>query len=164
MNLQTSNLIRHWKSQNLKIAPPAPDAALEEFETRNRVVLLSDFRDYFHAADGMIQIGGHDCDQNGFAFWPLARIKNATEECTKLGVAPPNVERPAEYFVFADYLQWSWAYAIRLVNQPLESNEIIHVGTDIPTVVATSFTEFLTLYLRDDKKLYPDTTKSLTNS
>ena len=76
----------------------------------------------------------------------------------------PNVERPAEYFVFADYLQWSWAYAIRLVNQPLESNEIIHVGTNIPTVVATSFTEFLTLYLRDDKKLYPDTTKSLTNS
>jgi hypothetical protein len=152
----TSKLISHWQSQNLKIAPGNPEARLQEFERHNSVILPPDLRDYFLSVDGMVQVGGHDCDPTGFAFWPLARVKGVAEECAEHSLAIPEVADPDRYFVFADYLQWSWAYAIYLSDRPSRPNPVIHVGTIRPKTVAASFAEFVDLYLRDARELYVD--------
>ncbi len=152
----TSKLISYWQSQNLRIAPGNPEGSVRVFESRYSVILPPDFREYFLSVDGMAQVGGHDCDPTGFAFWPLARLKSVPEECTEHALALPEVPDPDKYFVFADYLQWSWAYAIRLGDRPSEPNPVIHVGTVRPKTVAGSFTEFTDLYLRDARELYVD--------
>src|SRR5580704_6322903 len=139
----TSNLISRWRSQNLRIAPGNPEVSVREFESHNSVILPPDFREYFLSVDGMAQVGGHDCDPTGFAFWPLARVKSVPEECAEHSLDLPEVSDPARYFVFADYLQWSWAYAIHLNDGPSGPNPVIHVGTIRPKVVAGSFTEFV---------------------
>ncbi len=156
MTNSTSKLIRHWRSQNLKIAPGNPEARVREFESHNRVILPPDFREYFLTVDGMAQVGGHDCDPTGFAFWPLARVKSVPEECAEHSLALPEVSDAARYFVFADYLQWSWAYAIHLTDRASGPNPVIHIGTVRAKTVTGSFTEFVDLYLRDARELYVD--------
>lgn len=150
----TSKLISHWRSQNLTIAPGNTEARVREFESHNDVSLPPDFREYFLKVNGMAQDGGHDCDPTGFAFWPLARVKTMAEESAQRSLPPSQIPDAARYFVFADYLQWSWAYAIRLGQRPSEPNSVIHVGTICPKTVASSFTEFVDLYLRDARELY----------
>jgi hypothetical protein len=106
----------------------------------------------------MTQVGGHDCDPKGFAFWPLSRVRDVIKECAEHSLALPEVLDPDKYFVFADYLQWSWAYAIHLNDSTLQTNQIIHVGTLGPKMVARSFAEFVGDYLGDAKELYPNST------
>jgi hypothetical protein len=156
MKTSSSKLIGHWRLLNLRIVPGNPETKVREFESRNRVVLPPDFREYLLSVDGMAQVGGNDCDPTGFAFWPLACVKSVPEECTKHSLRLPEVPDPDRYFIFADYLQWSWAYAIHLSNLPSGPNPVIHVGTIRPRVVAGSFTEFVDLYLRDARELYVD--------
>jgi len=155
MTTSASTLITHWRSQNLRIAPGNTEERVRDFESRNGVILPPDFRDYFLTVDGMAQIGGHDCDPIGFAFWPLRRIRSVTEECTAQKIEPPANSELEKYFVFADYLQWSWAYAIDLGTPAAGTNRVIHVGTLRPNFVADSFTHFVTLYLHDAPELYP---------
>jgi len=151
-----SQLISHWKSLNLKIAPGNPEQKVREFESQNGVILPPDFREYFLCVDGMAQVGGHDCDPKGFAFWPLARVRNVVEECAEHSLAQPELPDPEKYFVFADYLQWSWAYAIHLSGSTSQPNQVIHVGTVRAKLVAGSFTQFVDHYLRDAEGLYVD--------
>lgn len=160
MSTPHSKLISHWKSQKLKIAPGNSEDKVREFESRNGVFLPTDLREYFLSVDGMAQIGGHDCDQKGFSFWPLARVRSVPKECAEQELADPEIENPDQYFVFADYLQWSWAYAIYLSERLSEANQIIHVGTLRPKVIAGSFTQFVDLYLRDAEELYPESSST----
>jgi hypothetical protein len=156
MATPSSKLISYWKSQSLRIVPGVPEERIREFESKNRIILPADFREYFLSVDGMVQQGGHDCDPNGFAFWPLARVRSVVEECAEHSLAPPELPGWQECFVFADYLQWSWAYGIHLSADPSAVNRVIHVGTFHPKVVAGSFTEFVDLYIRDARELYVD--------
>lgn len=152
----TSKLIKYWRSLDLRIGPRNSEEIVRGFESRNDIELLPDFRDYLLNVDGMAQIGGHDCDLAGFAFWPLAQIQSMLKECTNHPPAESVPADPENYFVFADYLQWSWAYAIHLGTHSSEAGQIIHVGTLQPKVIAGSFTEFVDLYLQDARALYPD--------
>lgn len=156
MSTASGRLISYWKSQSLIIAPASSETGTQDFEFQNAVMLPSDVREYFLSVNGMAQIGGHDCDRNGFAFWPLARVKNVVNECAEHSMVVPEVTNPDKYFVFADYFQWSWAYAIYLGERSSEQNPVIHVGTRRHKVVASSFSEFVDLYLLDAKELYVD--------
>jgi hypothetical protein len=69
-------------------------------------------------------------------------------------LARPELSDAGRYIAFADYLQWSWAYAIRLGNGPSEPNPVIHVCTIRPKTVAGSFSDFVDLYLRDARELH----------
>lgn len=148
-------LINYWRLLNFRIAPGAAEERVREFERVNKVILPADFRSYFLAVNGMLQVGGNDCDPNGFAFWPLTEVKSVREEYKKHSTHLPRVEDPDQHFVFVDYLQWCWAYAIRLTNDPSGPNSVVHVGTLQPKQVAASFTDFVDLYLRDANELYP---------
>jgi hypothetical protein len=154
MATPASKLINHWRSHNLAIAAGNSEQNVRHFEFRNGVILPPDLREYFLSVDGMVQAGGQDCDPAGFSFWSLARVRNVVKECAEQSVDIPDVQDQDKYFVFADYLQWSWAYAIHLGDRLSVPNPIIHVGAPAMQVVAGSFAEFVELYLQDSEKLY----------
>jgi hypothetical protein len=105
----------------------------------------------------MTRGAGRDTDRAGFCFWPLPRIVSALDEFgnnkdLRTHLLDPRLK---DYFIFADYLHWSWAYAIRLTGDIDARGAIFKV--DEPThlsKVADSFTEFVALYLSDSSRLY----------
>jgi hypothetical protein len=145
-------LIDHWQAEGLSLAPGASKRALREFETKHKVVLPADFREYLSYANGMAQVSGHDCDAKGFSFWPLSRITTVSEECKRSKVEIPAVDDIDHYFAFSDYMQWSWAYAICLL--PAREGMILQFGVRSPRIIAGSFTEFVDDYIIDSEKLY----------
>jgi hypothetical protein len=144
-------LMAHWTAQGLPLASGASEAEIRSFESRCGFELPGDLRIYFRRVNGLVQRGGFDVDEDGFAFWPLEDVQPLLTVCTKYQQPVPPVPDPQAYFVFADYLQWSWAYAIRLGTS---GNPVIFVGAEGP-VVANSFTEFVALYVQDADPLYP---------
>ena len=156
MEEPSDKLVRHWRSLNLLIAPGNPEERVQEFESRKGVVLPHDFREYLLCVNGMVQSGGQDCDPSGFAFWPLARVKSVSDEYARHSTPMRKVQDADEHFVFVDYLQWCWAYAIRLGPRVSDGGQVIPVGTLHHKVIAGSFTEFVDLYLRDARELYVD--------
>ena len=147
-------LVQHWSAQGLAVAAGASEEALQRLEARYGIALSSvpDFKEYLLNVDGMSQIGGQDCDDNNFAFWPLVRIKNVPEECAENGLAVPTLNQIEKYFVFADYMQWSWAYAICVA--PHDAGKILQFGTRSPRIIAASFCDFVDAYVRDSDQLY----------
>ena len=146
-------LLWHWASQGLVIAKGNEERALIDFEINNSLRLPLDMRRYLAVANGMSSIPGSDVDSNGFRFWPLEQMRPVPTVCAEAGVPVPAVQDPLRYFVFADYLDWSWAYAIDLGGGG-SGQPVIHVGTLEPKTVAHSFTEFVDLYVQDSRELY----------
>jgi hypothetical protein len=146
----------YWKSLGLNVQRGVPESAVRLFETQNSLILPPDVRDYFLNVNGMEQVCGHDCDANGFSFWPLQLVKSAPAVCAAESIGAPTLPNAEQYYVFADYMQWSWAYAIRLGSEPWGINDVVHVGTVAPKAVAGSFTEFVELYLTNSQVLYPN--------
>lgn len=149
-------LSQYWASQKLPVRRGASPETVKQFEANHKVVLPAELRDYFLKHDGMDPYSPNDKDAEGFAFWQLARVRPAAEE---LAEGAPPMKAPPEldqYFAFADYLDWSWAYAIRLTADPRDSNRVVMIGTadGVPLEVASSFGEFVDLYLRDSPRLY----------
>jgi hypothetical protein len=145
-------LVRHWKALGLTIPAGVSDEALREFELQSGLAMPLEFREYFLNVNGMAQIGGQDCDENGFAFWPFDRIRPIHEECESNKVPLPAIEEIQSYFAFSDYMQWSWAYAISFA--PGQMGNVLQFGTRCPRIVARSFGEFVDAYLKDSEQLY----------
>jgi hypothetical protein len=147
-----AKLVQYWKAQGLRIAPPADAASIGEFEAKHRVHLPPDIRDYFAHVNGMHPSDSQDL--NGYAFWPIGQLRDVTTACTAVSVQAPAI--PEHFYVFADYLQWSWAYAISLQPDPLDGGTVVVVGALRSSVVAHTFSSFIDLYLSDSVELYPD--------
>jgi cell wall assembly regulator SMI1 len=147
-------LSRHWASQKLPVRPGASTETVRQFEASHNVVLPVEFREYFLRHDGMDPRSPNDKDAQGFAFWQLARVRPAAQELAQ--TSPPMTAAPEldQYFAFADYLDWSWAYAIRLTTDPRSSSRVVLIGGEQAIDVASSFGEFVDLYLRDSPRLY----------
>lgn len=153
-------LSRYWASQELPVRPGATREAVGLFETTYDVSFPAEMRDYFLKHDGMSPDWRYAKDKEGFSLWELARVRPATEELADNGV--PLAEQGREldqYFAFADYLDWSWAYAIRLTADPRDINRVVMIGTadGLPIEIASSFGEFVDLLLQDSPRLYPVT-------
>ena len=56
--------------------------------------------------------------------------------------------------VFADYLGWSWAYAVS-ADPEENSGAVFAIGGPRLVIVASTLTEFLEGYLRDSSSLFP---------
>src|SRR5262249_52047128 len=124
---------------------------------RYRVGLPTDFRAYLLHVDGMSTFWPDSRDKEGYSFWSLARVKSVPEEAIKhsSGHEWSRFPRSESLFVFADYLDWSWTYAIRLLAAPSESGRIFIIGKqETPIQVAESFSDFVELYLVDSPTLY----------
>lgn len=147
MGVVARRLIYHWRRQGISLPVGCHPDSIREFERRNRVVLSDEMRAYFLESNGM---GGSE-DDNGFSFWPISRVIPVEEEVERHTPVLRHFPGDSDFFVFADYLNWSWAYAIRLRPSP---GRVVIVGKESPEVVAESFEQFVDLYIADAASLY----------
>jgi hypothetical protein len=146
-------LISRWNEEALFLRGPCKVATVQAFEDKERVVLPADFRSYWLTIDGMPETLGQSQDDNGFCFWPIHRVVRADVELRRQSPSAQVGPESSSYYIFADYLDWSWAYAIKL--RPPEVGRVVTVGTLFEHVVAPSFGQFLQAYLCDGSALYP---------
>lgn len=135
------------RTAHARLRPPVLRHQIIAFEQAYKVAVPADFATYLACFDGFDQDEGYQ-DEAGFNFWPLSGICPLAEyEAGKYRF--PGDEK---YFLFCDYLDFSWAYAVSF-----EHAGIVMVGTanGEPMPVADSYAEFLSMYLRDDAGLYP---------
>jgi hypothetical protein len=128
-----------------------PDS-IDEFEARNGVLLPVGMRHYLLKVDGMKTTAEDSQDPRGFCFWSLSRIVPADEAIESHTPFLSHFPGDIGFFVFSDYLNWSWAYAVRLTSG--SPNRVVIIGKHSPEIVAESFEEFVDLYLSDGHKLY----------
>src|SRR5450432_2762420 len=149
-----NSIIELWRTEGLKISQPNLPSQVLQFEAHHCVGLPADFNAYLLTVNGMEQNWQHDTDSRGFCFWPLQRICSVFDDLKKNGRIDLS-ERLRSYFIFADYLQWSWAYAIKLSGEEGSRNSIVKVdGPERLLKISDSFSEFIELYLADAKRLY----------
>ena len=144
-------LASHW-GQDPTTERGASLAAVSQFESSYQVRLPRDMRDYLLQLDGTGTHWPGDQDAKGFSFWQLAQIRPVNEELGAHGM--PAAEDLKDYFVFADFGTWLWAYAIRLDDGRSTSNRVVLIGNDKPIHIADSFEEFVELYVHDSARTY----------
>jgi hypothetical protein len=150
MTLIAQEIADKWVAQGLSKRPGASAEQIAEFEQRYSVLLPSDFRAYLQLVDGMNEA----MDDESFRFWPLAEIQPVDQV-----LEPIHTDRywyPG-CFIFADYLTWCWAYAIRLAGASSEVGNIFHCvrRRHSPAPIAGSFSEFAERYIRNPDSLLP---------
>ncbi|MDQ1817403.1 SMI1/KNR4 family protein [Massilia sp. CCM 9210] len=139
-----------WRGQQeISLQAPAEPSLIDAFEKSNRVVLPPDFLKYFQRANGFDQAAGYH-DEQGFNFWPLEKL----ERIKDYDGGHYGFDGDVNYFIFCDYLDFCWAYAINLSS---ERNDVVLVGTEdsTPKFVSESFSGFIEAYLTDDISIYP---------
>jgi hypothetical protein len=140
-----------WAGQSAVLRPGVAAAALDDFERRYAVRLPLEMRSYLRLVDGQ-----DDMDPAMYVqFWPLHAIKTVREELTSEIPAGADV---ASWFVFADFLLSSHSYVIRLGGDPHAAAPVgLCSGMPPPgrsfPVIASSFEEFVDLYLTNSPRL-----------
>lgn len=148
-------LIAYWRSQNMALQSGASEDQIEAFELRYQVRLPFDLRDYYLQINGMDIHWPHAQDRNGFSFWPLEKVKTVPEEARSHTNGWSHFLGAEHHFIFADYLDWSWAYAIHLSPEVSHDNPVSLIGKpEAPIKIANSFSDFIGLYLVDSPQLY----------
>lgn len=137
-----TSLKHHWLAQGIEINPGVSKEKLTAFESRYRVSLPADLRDYFLTVDGMAD---GFTDNALIRFWSLSEVKPIPEEAPSFS-DPSYVEDAESLFVFADYSIWCHAYAIRL-SLTGDSNPIFVIGDETPLRMFGSFSELVSTYL-----------------
>lgn len=140
-----TRLTHRWKGAQLKIRPGASIDQLIQFQDRCGAQLDPVMFAYFRAANGMER---EEMDpESHIRFWPLEEVKPLREE-----VDAPWVAQYPNCYLFADYLLWSHGYAIDL--GPSSYGRIMLVGGESARLVASSFVEFVSLYLSQSERLF----------
>ena len=138
-----AKLKNHWVSRGVEVNPGVSAEELEAFESKYQVVLPADLRDYFLTVDGMVE---GVMDQGCFNFWSLKAVKPIPEDSPNY--SDRYIKDARSFFVFADFLIWSHAYAVRLSSTDAP-NTIFMIGGETPIRMFDSFSEFVSVYLSD---------------
>ena len=151
-----NRLLAYWKNQSdVSFQNPVGQEEIKAFEKLNNVAMPDDFKNYLNRANGFNQ---SDCyqDIHGFNFWPIENICRVSE----YDEGKFSFKEADSYFIFCDYLDFCWGYAINL-NADNKENKVIMIATkdNIPIVVSKNFSEFVDAYLRDDERLYNTVTR-----
>lgn len=144
-----ARLLAHWGGLGVMTGPGCPADALTDFEARAGVRLPADLRSFLAVANGA------SMDPNGFAFWPLQAFEPLEVSAQRHEASWPRPADPGSYYVFCDYLDWSWGYAIELSGREGLHGRVVPVGMNEVFTIASSFSEFVDLYLSDSPLLYP---------
>ena len=100
----------------------------------------NDFQKLYSIANGMTSHYPNDNDQEGFLFYPVECMQKAS------------ISDHSEALIFADFMQKSWWYGIRLHGQDYEIG-IMPEKTKF-VIVADSLVSFLEMYLTNSPLLY----------
>jgi len=146
----------HWSKSGVKIRPGVSPEQIEEFESRYKVCLPLDLREYFTAVDGMDE---EVIDDDGFAFHSLQAVKSVPEELAHFSGIPDYTDimrtlpDPHTWFVVIDFLISSAVFAIRL-SSDAGSTPVRWIGGGTHHhVVAPTFSDVLETYLADPLRL-----------
>jgi len=143
----------YWKTNGVAPSGGTSGQEIAAFESEHHVTVPNDLRNFLMEFDGTRDMAGNDY----FRFLPLQEF-TSSDKTTAMAFGEafttsyPHV--PNGFFVFADYLQWCYGYAIQLAKDAPQNMVVLIGGLTCP-VVANSFSEFIELYLRDDPKLHP---------
>jgi len=136
-----------WEEDGLQVPGGATREKITAFEQRYAITMPDDLREYFLTTDGNGEVWGSDY----FQFWPLEEVKLVSEELND--VHKDRHDYPG-CFVFADYFDWSWAYAVQLAVDRRASGPVYIIDGHARRIVAGSFVEFMTGYADDSNGLY----------
>jgi hypothetical protein len=143
-------LLRYWDGQGLRLAEvPASVQDILRFERESDLRLPADFRQYLLEVNGMnFREWPQFQDNDGFYFWPLEVIEDHRANLTPVQVhylGGPGVA--ATRVVFADYFQWSWAFAVESGPAPARGAVWMVGAGDAPVRISDSFLGFVDVYI-----------------
>jgi len=147
-------LIELWRSQNLPIQTACREDDIRSFETRYKIALPPDMREYLLNVNGMTPYFPGDQDKEGFSFWPLERIRTLEEDNEAHDRRYLRLMEEDSFYLFCDYLAWCWAYAVKIIPGSGAAEGIYLVGGRNPVKIADSFSDFVRLYLEQSNRLY----------
>lgn len=144
-----ARLFEKWKAGGAAPRPPVAADTIAAFETRYRVRLPADFREYLAVCDGMTD---GEMDGDLFSFWGLARIRPIPEELSEDMYREYRMFTRAQcFFCFADWSLDGDIFAIELHADPATPNRLTALG---PRYLPwSSFSEFVAAYLDDPQVL-----------
>jgi len=148
-------LIESWRSQNLPIQKACEEDDIRSFETRHKIALPPDIREYFLNVNGMTPYFPGYQDEEGFSFWPLERMRAVAEDNEALGRPYLRLTEEDSLFLFCDYMDWNWAYAVKILPGSCAAEGIYLICCHNPIKIADSFSDFVRLYLGQSDQLYP---------
>ncbi|WBA44187.1 SMI1/KNR4 family protein [Hymenobacter canadensis] len=147
---------QQWQQGGTIALQTASEAELTRFAQRYHVQLPAELVRYFTLVNGT----AHAYDERFFRFYSLAEVQSVAERFDDYHGLPKYSDlmrtwpEHKQFYVVADYMIHLLAYAIRLDAQAFSANPVFVLCGDKYQQVATSFTEFLTLYKRDAAELY----------
>ena len=142
-----------WEAANTFALTPASTRSLALFEQRQGVLLPAALRAYLLTLNGT-------GEEAFIRFTSLAEFTPLPALLADLHRASPyhqlltTLPAPEQVFVFAEYIFFLYAYAIRLSPTPTAQNEVYLLCGGEYQLLSPSFSAFLALYLRDDPALY----------
>ena len=136
-----------WRRSEIVIPRGVTETEIAAFETKHGVVLSSDVRQYFIAANGT----GDDMDEGLYRFWPLAEVRPVHDVLVSERFTYPDRFAYPDCFAFADHCINCWDYAFRLTNDSTQPAPVFRVtGGDPPgEQMASSFRELMNRYVDD---------------
>jgi SMI1 / KNR4 family (SUKH-1) len=146
-------ILEYWRTNGVASYGGTSVQEIAAFESKHDATIPKDLRDFLIEFDGNLDMAGKDY----FRFLHLHDFASSDKACEMqfgeaFDTSYPHV--PNGFFVFADFLQWCYGYAIQL-GTGAEQNVVVLIGGLTCLVVANSFSEFIEMYLRDDPKLHP---------
>lgn len=147
--MMLDDLKKKWDKENCRSIPASEDE-VRGFEQAKSIQLPTDFRNYLLELNGTVENG----DAQIFEFYPLDKLKAWDESDWVIPKNTPSWFKPEEFFIFADYLISCWAYAVRLSANKNDGGLIVVLGGTNFIVAANTFTDFIELYLADNKQIY----------
>ncbi len=146
--------LQKWRSQGVHFRPGASAESIQLFERTYGVVMPTDLRTYFLAADGMGGTEMWEEDSDMLAFWPLPTPNDfASPDASITHVAPLPIvwssapETLHHLFVIGDWSIMCFAFCACISATPTDATEIYFYDGDPPRRLASSLQEFLQRYV-----------------
>jgi hypothetical protein len=134
-------LVERWRGDGIELQPGVSDDEVRAFERRSHVELPPDVLAYLKVIDGMPE---NSLDAGLFRFWRLREYDAAS------AVLPCDGAVFDGYFVFADHSIAAEHFGVAVGRT--SPGAVVLIG-DRPWRVASSFQQFIELYLRDSDAL-----------
>jgi hypothetical protein len=122
----------------VRYLPGVSETELQRFEDLNDLRLPPEFRAYYLVTNGVRVPGSPETDDKGYDFWPLHELRRVQADPLKV--------------YFADFQAGSWSFAFGL--DPAKRGAV-YIVAGPPIRIASTFEQFVDLYIADDDSLYP---------
>jgi hypothetical protein len=141
-----NRVIQSWRDEDIPIRAGVTAQEIATFESRYKVTLPCDVREYFTSVDGT---GDHMTAESLHRFWPLSEVIPA-DDYLRLYNHKHRDTMP-DFFIFADHSICINVCAVKLNLDPMQPAPVIGIFSDGAPKwdIAASFREFMTKFLID---------------